>query len=271
MRSVMRTWRVHISMTSSFAGGRIGGTKGMSPGRHHRLFPFPLPRPRQIFSFFIFTRCLDLCIQTVFTFFRTPSFAEVHKKQDAMGAYIWASMCSNKIERGLHVNMLDSAPFTVRPWKNDSRIMLIARHRKNSKKSVIVAIDSCFALCLWLQSRSVLSSFRVVLMSCRVNCHVVRSALQFSAWRIFYCRFVRRALSVGRMQRREMFCCEKARGRHWRRLACWFGLFTIVYVSKYCVPIATFNLGDAQIIRLRVVPIFPQSRASERRARVRQS
>ena len=35
--------------------------------------------------------------------------------------------------------------------------------------------------CLWLQSRSVLSSFGVVLMSCRVNFHVVRSALQYSA------------------------------------------------------------------------------------------
>ena len=32
--------------------------------------------------------------------------------------------------------------------------------------------------CLWLQSRSVLSSFGVVLMSCRVNFHVLRSALQ---------------------------------------------------------------------------------------------
>ena len=31
------------------------------------------------------------------------------------------------------------------------------------------------------------------------------------------------------------------------------------------------NLSDAQIITLRVVPIFPQSRASERRAHVRQS
>ena len=38
--------------------------------------------------------------------------------------------------------------------------------------------------CLWLQSRSVLSSFGVVLMSCRVNFHVVRSALQWSACRI---------------------------------------------------------------------------------------
>ena len=34
--------------------------------------------------------------------------------------------------------------------------------------------------CLWLQSRSGLSSFGVVLMSCRVNFHVVRSALQYS-------------------------------------------------------------------------------------------
>ena len=46
----------------------------------------------------------------------------------------------------------------------------------------IVAIDSCFAL--WLQSRSVLSSFGVVLMSRRVNFYVVRSALQYSACRI---------------------------------------------------------------------------------------
>ena len=38
--------------------------------------------------------------------------------------------------------------------------------------------------CLCLQSRSVLSSFGVVLMSCRVNFHVVRSALQYSACRI---------------------------------------------------------------------------------------
>ena len=34
--------------------------------------------------------------------------------------------------------------------------------------------------CLWLQPRSVLSSFGVVLMSCKVNFHVVRSALQYS-------------------------------------------------------------------------------------------
>ena len=38
--------------------------------------------------------------------------------------------------------------------------------------------------CLWLQSRSVLDSFGVVLMSYRVNFHVVRSALQHSACRI---------------------------------------------------------------------------------------
>ena len=38
--------------------------------------------------------------------------------------------------------------------------------------------------CLWLQSRSVLSSFGVVLMSYRVNFHVVRSAFEHSACRI---------------------------------------------------------------------------------------
>ena len=38
--------------------------------------------------------------------------------------------------------------------------------------------------CLWLQYRSVLSSFGVVLMSCKVNFHIVRSALQYSACRI---------------------------------------------------------------------------------------
>ena len=44
--------------------------------------------------------------------------------------------------------------------------------------------------CLWLQSRSVLSSFGVVLMSCRVNFHVVRSALQYSACRILCLLFI---------------------------------------------------------------------------------
>ena len=37
---------------------------------------------------------------------------------------------------------------------------------------------------LWLQTRYVLSSFGVLLMSCRVKFHVVRSALQYSACRI---------------------------------------------------------------------------------------
>ena len=37
---------------------------------------------------------------------------------------------------------------------------------------------------LWLQSRSVLSSFGDLLMSCTVTFHVVRSALQYSACRI---------------------------------------------------------------------------------------
>ena len=38
--------------------------------------------------------------------------------------------------------------------------------------------------CLWLQSRSVFSSVGVVLMSCKINFHVVRSALQYSACKI---------------------------------------------------------------------------------------
>ena len=40
--------------------------------------------------------------------------------------------------------------------------------------------------CLWLQSRSVLRSFGVVSMSCKVNFHVVLSALQYSVCRISY-------------------------------------------------------------------------------------
>ena len=40
------------------------------------------------------------------------------------------------------------------------------------------------AVYIWLQSCSALSSFGVVLMSYRVNFHVVRSALQYSACRI---------------------------------------------------------------------------------------
>ena len=39
--------------------------------------------------------------------------------------------------------------------------------------------------CLWLQSRSVLGSFGVVLMSCKVNFHVVRSALRNSMCLLF--------------------------------------------------------------------------------------
>ena len=38
--------------------------------------------------------------------------------------------------------------------------------------------------CLWLQSLSVLSSFGVVLMSYRVNFQVVRSALQYSPYKV---------------------------------------------------------------------------------------
>ena len=56
----------------------------------------------------------------------------------------------------------------------------------------IRAFSGCYAILTspeegetaWLQSCSVLSSFGVVLMSCRVNFHVVRSALQCSACRI---------------------------------------------------------------------------------------
>ena len=43
--------------------------------------------------------------------------------------------------------------------------------------------------CLWLQTRYVLSSFGVLLMSCRVKFHVVRSALQYSACRIICLHF----------------------------------------------------------------------------------
>ena len=38
--------------------------------------------------------------------------------------------------------------------------------------------------CLWLQSRSVFSSVGVVLMSCKIHFHVVRSPLQYSACKI---------------------------------------------------------------------------------------
>ena len=42
---------------------------------------------------------------------------------------------------------------------------------------------------LWLQTRYVLSSFGLLLMSCRVKFHVVRSALQYSACRIICLHF----------------------------------------------------------------------------------
>ena len=43
--------------------------------------------------------------------------------------------------------------------------------------------------CLWLHTRYVLSSFGVLLMSCRVKFHIVRSALQYSACRIICLHF----------------------------------------------------------------------------------
>ena len=49
--------------------------------------------------------------------------------------------------------------------------------------------------CLWPQSRSVLTSLGVVLMSCKVNVHVVQSALQYSACRT-KCLFVIFAVQV---------------------------------------------------------------------------
>ena len=57
-----------------------------------------------------------------------------------------------------------------------SELSLLLRHTDEPQKGR----NSC----LWLQSRYVLSSFGVLLMSCRVNFHVVRSALQYSACRI---------------------------------------------------------------------------------------
>ena len=58
-----------------------------------------------------------------------------------------------------------------------SELSLLLRHTDEPQKGR----NSC----LWLQSRSVLSSFGVLLiMSCRFKFHVVRSALQYSACRI---------------------------------------------------------------------------------------
>ena len=59
-----------------------------------------------------------------------------------------------------------------------SELSLLLRHADGPQKGR----NSC----LWLQSRSVLSSFGVLLMSCRVKFHVVRSALQYSACRILF-------------------------------------------------------------------------------------
>ena len=63
-----------------------------------------------------------------------------------------------------------------------SELSLLLRHTDEPQKGR----NSC----LWLQSRYVLSSFSVLLMSCRVNFHVVRSALQYSACRIICLHFM---------------------------------------------------------------------------------
>ena len=57
-----------------------------------------------------------------------------------------------------------------------SELSLLLRHADEPQKG----LNSC----LWLQSRSVLSSFGAMLMSYGVIFHVVRSALQYSVRRI---------------------------------------------------------------------------------------
>ena len=48
---------------------------------------------------------------------------------------------------------------------------------------------------------------------------------------VFYCRFVCHALSMGRMYRRQMLCCDTARGRHSRRLACLLSSLTFARIA----------------------------------------
>ena len=68
----------------------------------------------------------------------------------------------------------------------DQQIYTLSRHSEFCKADRATAVDSCFALCgrkgrnrcLWLRPRSVFGPFGVVLMSCKVNFHVVRSAQQ---------------------------------------------------------------------------------------------
>ena len=81
-------------------------------------------------------------------------------------------------------------------WR-DSVVVGVLGQDLNQTVQVIFqqSLSVCYALlmsynnsetgsCLWLQSRSVLGSFGVVLMSGKVNFHVVRTALQYSACRI---------------------------------------------------------------------------------------
>ena len=68
----------------------------------------------------------------------------------------------------------------------DQQKYTLSRHTEFCKADRATAVDSCFTLfrrkgrnrCLMLRPRSVFGSFGVVLMSCKVNFHVVRSALQ---------------------------------------------------------------------------------------------
>ena len=60
--------------------------------------------------------------------------------------------------------------------------------------------------CLWLQTRYVLSSFGVLLMSCRVKFHVVRSALQYSACRIICLYFLDVRKSYERQESKKFYC-----------------------------------------------------------------
>ena len=75
------------------------------------------------------------------------------------------------VRRSLLLNRTETLPTQVTP-----EFSVLLRHTDEPQRGR----NSC----LWLQSRSVLSSFGVVLMSCRVNFHVVQSALQYSPCRI---------------------------------------------------------------------------------------
>ena len=77
-----------------------------------------------------------------------------------------------------HVIWRDSVGVGVLGQGLDQSVRVISQQSLSVCYAILMSYNNGeTGSCLWLQSRSVLDSFGVVSMSCKINFHVVRSAL----------------------------------------------------------------------------------------------